>query len=178
MRIISGKYRGKKLAPPEGFAVRPTADRVREALFNILQFEVPGSSVLDLFAGSGALGIEAISRGCAKAVFGDADTALVKRNLQAVGETAAVITGDYQQVIDRLARSGERFDIVFLDPPYRAELAESAVRRIDSENLLYPEGVIVWEHIPADVIRIGDTSFEVTDTRTYGKTALSFIRRK
>ena len=128
MRIISGSARGRKLFSPEGMDVRPTTDKVKESLFNIIQFELPGAAVLDLFAGTGQLGLEALSRGAEKAVFVDSSgksLSVVKKNVELCGfsANARLVRSD---ALSYLVRAEERFDIVFLDPPYHNGLCEKA----------------------------------------------------
>ena len=130
MRVISGKARGVVLKTPRGSATRPTADRVKEAVFSILQFEIPGSSILDLFGGTGQLGIEALSRGAKQAVFVDArDDAcqLIRENLKRTGmeSSTKIIRSDY---LAYLKCCRESFDIIFLDPPYSEVFLENASR--------------------------------------------------
>ncbi len=122
MRVIAGRHGGRRLQAPAGEATRPTSDRVREALFSILGARVEGAHVLDLFAGSGALGIEALSRGAAAATFVDAapDAVRVLRgNLAALGEEAEVVHGDALRWLRAAPRRARQYDLVFLDPPYR-----------------------------------------------------------
>ncbi|MBS7262750.1 MAG: 16S rRNA (guanine(966)-N(2))-methyltransferase RsmD [Eubacteriales bacterium] len=171
MRVIAGEWKGRKLiAPPDGEAtVRPTADRVKESLFNILAPRLPDAAVLDLFAGSGALAIESLSRGAAVAVCCDRDTALARRNLRSLGldgPRVRVLTGDYALCVEKLRR--ERFDIVFLDPPYAADYAAvlRAVRALDAS--LY-----VVEH-DARVV-LDPVGYVQTDERRYGRTVLTFL---
>ena len=128
MRIISGSARGRRLVSPEGFDVRPTTDKVKESMFNIIQFELDGAAVLDLFAGTGQLGIEALSRGAEKAVFVDASKKsleTVRKNIALAGfsSSAETVQGD---AFAYLAAAKEQFDIVFLDPPYHNGLCEKA----------------------------------------------------
>ena len=117
MRVISGKYRGRRLHAPEGKRVRPTTDRVKEALFSVIQFAVPGTQVLDLFAGSGALGIEALSRGAESCVFVENNRRHIdclKLNLEKADEAYEIISTDYIAALKRL--SGRKFGLVFCDP--------------------------------------------------------------
>ena len=130
MRVVAGKAKGVVLKTPEGMQTRPTADRVKEALFSILQFDLPGTTVLDLFGGTGQLGIEAISRGAKSAVFvdaGDAPCKLIKENLRRAkmeGE-GRVVRADYLQF---LSQCREKFDIIFLDPPYAEVFLENSIK--------------------------------------------------
>ena len=147
MRVISGKARGSVLKTPNGFQTRPTTDRVKEALFSILQFEIPGGRVLDLFGGTGQLGIEALSRGAKSAVFVDASDAackLIKENLKKtkLEDNTKVVRSDYLQY---LCSCKDRFDIIFLDPPYAEVFLETALKMITEIDILQSGGIIVAE---------------------------------
>ena len=144
MRVITGSARGRKLKTPENFDIRPTTDNVKEALFNILQFDVEGRRVLDLFAGTGQLGIEALSRGAKSAVFVDADREalrIVRENLKACGLTGELRQQDALSVL----RQGGKFDLIFVDPPYDAGLYESVLEGINSVDKLSDGGIIICE---------------------------------
>lgn len=145
MRIIAGKYRGRKLSEFDGNAVRPTSDRAREGIFSALAFEIQGKKMLDGFSGSGAVGIEALSRGASEVVFTDSAKAsceLTKKNLALVGERARVINCD---CVRFLSQTDETFDIVFLDPPYKSDDGIKAVKTIASRKLLSDGGLVVIE---------------------------------
>jgi 16S rRNA (guanine(966)-N(2))-methyltransferase RsmD len=146
MRIISGSARGRKLQEPAGNAIRPTTDMVKESVFNIIQFQLAGRRVLDLFAGTGQLGIEALSRGASAAVFVDESAEalkLVRLNLKAAGfeNAAQVVRTDALSFI----KSGAKFDIVFLDPPYDTPLLDQALRHIFEFDILQENGIIICE---------------------------------
>ena len=144
MRVITGTARGRKLKTPENYDIRPTTDNVKEALFNILQFDIEGRRVLDLFAGTGQLGIEALSRGASEVVFVDQSresVRIVKENLKACGMTAPVFQTN---ALDFL-RSCGRFDLIFVDPPYDAGLYEPVLKSINSVDNLSDGGIIVCE---------------------------------
>lgn len=148
MRVIAGIYKGRKLRSPENHDIRPTSDKTKEAMFSMLTGRTEGARVLDLFAGSGALGIEALSRGAKACVFVDSSRAavrLIKENLAGcgIGEEATVRTGDYRRVLETLEGT---FDIIFMDPPYDKGLAEEAFRLIDEGELLAPDGILIAEH--------------------------------
>ncbi len=176
MRIISGKYRGLKLADFDGDAVRPTADRVKESLFNILMGKVAGADVLDLFCGSGNLGIECLSRGAASVHFNDASATsigILKKNLIRLKDepTCKVTNLDFSVC---LARAG-RFDLIFIDPPYRMEAGMQALKIIGEKSLLNDGGVAVLER---DRSFSGEINgLNVTDERKYGKTYLTFFEK-
>lgn len=144
MRVITGSARGRKLKTPETYDIRPTTDNVKEAVFNIIQFDIEGRRVLDLFAGTGQLGIEALSRGAVSAVFVDRDreaVKIVKDNLRTCGLDAAVRQEDALGFL----RRGERFDVIFVDPPYDAGLYEPVLETIKSVDNLSEGGIIICE---------------------------------
>jgi 16S rRNA (guanine966-N2)-methyltransferase len=174
MRVIAGEWRGRPLKAPPGAATRPTSDRVREALFSILAGRVPGARVLDLFAGSGALGIEALSRGAAEATFVDEAAAAIRAveaNLKAVRAAAAVRRTDALRFLGAARDRGAQYDLVFLDPPYRqAERLAPAL----SEALpavLAPGAVAVAE---SDRRAPLDLTLPLHDERRYGDTLIRF----
>ena len=174
MRIISGKYRALTLSEFAGDDIRPTADRVKESLFNIIAQSVPSSRALDLFCGSGGLGLECISRGAEFVHFNDisADSIKVlKKNLSRIKEQNYKITN--MNFSDCLFSIGGKFDLIFLDPPYRLEAGREALQIIASRNVLAEDGIAVLER---------DRAFEgeiegltVYDERKYGRTYLSFF---
>ena len=180
MRVIAGHYGGRRLQAPPGRATRPTSDRVREALFSVLGTRVEGARVLDLFAGSGALGIEALSRGAAEADFVEvAGPALrtLEANLATLGIAASVRRGDALRALRAASRAGRQYDLVFLDPPYRraAHLARELSQALPA--VLAPEALVVSESdrrapldlspdLPAfDERRYGDTLIRIHATR-------------
>lgn len=180
MRIIAGSRKGRTLFAPQGRNTRPTLDRVKEALFGILQLETPGAAVLDLFAGSGNLGLEALSRGASHALFCDRDPkslAAIRRNIEALGFEAQsrVIAGDFMAALRQAQREGLRFDLVFLDPPYATDLAQKALGVLSEVELLTQDAVLVVEHDPAAPPR---TPGFTADTRRYGDVGLSILRRE
>ncbi len=147
MRVITGSARGIQLKTPEGMQTRPTTDRVKEALFSIIHFDIPGAKVLDLFGGTGQLGIEALSRGAASATFvdqSDAACRLIKENLRRTKfeNTGKVVRADYMEY---LSRCREEYDIILLDPPYAEVFLENALKRITEIDILRSGGIIVAE---------------------------------
>jgi 16S rRNA (guanine966-N2)-methyltransferase len=172
VRVIAGEYRGRRLTAPPGAATRPTSDRVREALFSILGARVPGARVLDLFAGSGALGLEALSRGAASATFvDDAPAAIraVNANLAALRATAEVRRGDALGFLGAASSAAAQYDLVFLDPPYR--LAERLSGRL-SEALpavLAPGAAAVAESDRRAPLAL---DLPLHDERRYGDTLI------
>lgn len=153
MRVVSGSARGKQLLPVPGMDTRPTTDRVKESIFNIIQMRVRGARVLDLFAGTGQMGIEALSRGAARADFVDADRKaadIVRKNLAGarVADRAQVHQTDFKKYLAGCPRQG--FDLVFLDPPYGGKLLQSALFEIQRFDILSPDGIIVCESAVVD----------------------------
>lgn len=178
MRIITGSARGKKLVTLEGEQVRPTPDRVKEALFNIIQFDIEGRNVLDLFAGSGQIGIEALSRGAAQATFVDAgkdSTKVVLKNLESSGlaEHARVVNMDFASF---LSQKNNPFDIAFLDPPYRTGILQRALPL--TAQVMSKGGTIICEH-PSDE-EVPETAGDFIRGRSYryGKILLTLYRHK
>lgn len=174
MRVVAGLYRGRRLVAPAGRATRPTADRVREAVFSMLG-DLDGAVVLDLFAGSGALGLEALSRGAASATFVDSDAravAAVRRNLESVGATAEVHRRDALAHLE--AAGGAHFDLVFVDPPYSSagHLAEPLSERLPPA--LTPGALIVTE---SDKRAPLDLRMPLRRERTYGDTRIAIHER-
>lgn len=177
MRIIAGKYRGKRLFSPDGNKTRPTADKIKESVFNILASagELQGS-VLDLFAGTGALGIEALSRGADSAVFVDKSpeaAAIVKKNLALVGATARVYNTDWKVAVRKLI--GQKFDLIFLDPPYALGFETELLAEIMQKQLLAPSGVIVVEHASYNNFEFDGRIFSA-DRRDYSIASVTFLR--
>ena len=179
MRIIAGEARGRRLFAPEGEETRPTADRVREALFNIIRAEVEDAVVLDLFAGSGALALEALSRGARSAVLCDKSpraVQVIRRNVALMGaeDRARIVSGDWQRAV---GAGNESFTLVFLDPPYRmTEVYAEAARRLREAGRLADGALIVMEHGAGAPIQGLDGSFAVEDERRYRDTALTLVR--
>jgi len=180
MRVIGGNFRGRKLAALHGRNVRPTADRVREAIFNILGPRVRGARVLDLFCGTGALGIEAMSRNASEAVFVDSAGAslnVVRKNLTLCGltDTVRVIKWDVVKSLNPLLAYREHFDLVFLDPPYNRQMVLPPLGHLATHHLVAPDAMIIVEHDPAETIPQGHGQWAVTDTRRYGQTQVTFL---
>ena len=180
MRVITGSAKGVRLKTPDGLKTRPTSERVKEAVFSIIQFDIPGSRVLDLFAGTGQMGIEALSRGASYAGFVDSwkDACMLVRNnlkLARLSEYAAVVQSDY---LSYLERCREKFDIIILDPPYAEVFLENALKKISEIDILSDRGIIICER-PADKQLDLDTPGLLCgkDYR-YGKTYISVFRRE
>ena len=180
MRVITGSARGRRLRELEGLETRPTTDRVKESMFNILQFDIEGSRVLDLFAGTGQLGIEALSRGAAAAVFVEQRrdaVALIRENLKLTGLTdrARVVSGD---ALSYLAGAGERFDLVFLDPPYAAGLWKPALEALSRFDILLDHGIILCESPQDEALPDVVGSCRIHRTYRYGRIKLTTYHRE
>ncbi len=182
MRVIGGKYRGQKLKSPRGMKVRPITDRVKESLFGYLGAGVEGASVLDLFAGTGSLGIEALSRGAEFVCFVEkhAPTVrIIKENLRRVGaeERAKVITAELPRLLVRLKGDRGRYDLIFLDPPFRIDfkvLAEIFQGIVEGDFLA--EGVqVVYRHSPHLRYNPPEEMWSLTDRRSYGDSVISLF---
>lgn len=182
MRIIAGTARGRRLKAPPGKQTRPTSDRVREALFSILGPPPPEAWVLDLFAGSGALGLEALSRGAKMAVFvEESNVAMQTLRLNIdqldLSSCARVHRGEAVRSLRRLAREGQGFHWIFLDPPYATSLAEQCLREIGQASMLAESGRIIVEHDHRSEPGEFFGSLVKTDSRRYGDTSVSFYER-
>ncbi len=172
MRVITGTARGHKLKTPENYDIRPTTDNVKESVFNIIQFDIEGRRVLDLFAGTGQLGIECLSRGAAEAVFIDENTAavkIVKENLKTCGFTAAVLQ---QDALSYLRHCG-KFDLVFVDPPYDSGLYESVLETINSVDILSDGGIILCESRREKVLPDMRAPYRKKKEYNYGRVKLT-----
>jgi 16S rRNA (guanine966-N2)-methyltransferase len=182
MRVIGGERRGARLVSAQGLSIRPTTDRVRESIFSILVREVPGAVVLDLFAGTGALSIEALSRGANRATLVEqapSSIAVIERNIATTGLTkwTTLLKGDAHAVVERLVKQQARFDLIFADPPYASGSAARLVTEAIVARLLAgPDAVLVVEHAAADGLPAPAPSLTLFDSRTYGETALAFYR--
>ena len=180
MRIIAGKYKGIRLTSPKDETVRPTTDRIKETVFNILvsRYSVENTDVLDLFCGSGALGLEAASRGAKSVVFADASADSIKLTKENIAKTKSdfeVIRGDFRSTVKKLR--GRKFGIVFVDPPYKAGFYDEVIAAISDYELLDDGGVIVAEcDGDADLIKYGEI-FDA-DIRKFGNTKVGFYSVK
>ena len=179
MRVVSGKAKGVVLKTPAGMLTRPTSDRVKEAMFSIIQFNLPGAAVLDLFGGTGQLGIEALSRGAASTVFVDLrDDAcrLIKENIRRVGfdKDAIVVRSDYMAY---LKRCNIKFDIILLDPPYAEEFLENSLKMIAEIDILKTGGIIIAER-PVDKLSLPEIrGYDRSKDYKYGSTLVTVFRR-
>ncbi|MFQ5655916.1 MAG: 16S rRNA (guanine(966)-N(2))-methyltransferase RsmD [Candidatus Methylomirabilales bacterium] len=178
MRVIAGTSKGRRLKVPKGKGVRPTSDYLRETLFDILGPSVCGTRFLDLYAGSGAVGIEALSRGGDEVVFLEQDPAclrVLRKNVEAAGfGERRVVAGDVLRLLPRLVRQGERFDIIFLDPPYGSRLAERTLDIVASGDLLRPGGIVIVEHFAKEPLPPRFGHLTRVREKAHGQTVLSF----
>lgn len=183
MRVINGKARGTKLSSIESLSTRPTLDRVKESLFNIIQNNLRDAVVLDLFAGSGQLGIEALSRGADKAYLCDINrdaVKMIKQNLEKtkLKDKAVVINEDYKKAL-RTLNTNEKFDIIFIDPPYKEDIAVDSIIDIIHESRLKENGIMIIEtdEIERDLREINKIeNIKIIDQRKYGRASLIFIK--
>jgi 16S rRNA (guanine966-N2)-methyltransferase len=181
LRVIAGELKGRKLQKLEGINIRPTSDRVKESLFNILGTRVFDSEFLDLFAGSGGIGIEAYSRGAAKIVFIDESIKsiqVLKGNLEQlkVSQRIEVYNTDYIHALHKLSQEGRGFDIIFVDPPYLKGFAQNALVHISQEGILKEEGLLVIEHDLEDSMPETAGKLRLGRQKKYGNTMLSFYQ--
>jgi 16S rRNA (guanine966-N2)-methyltransferase len=179
MRIIAGALKGRRLVAPRGATTRPTADQVRIALMDTLMPRLPGAHVLDLFAGAGGVGLEALSRGAATATFVERDAralAALRANVAAtaMADQARVLRDDVSRALGRLAREGARFDVVFLDPPYETDLAAATLQDLADGAVLAPGAVVVAQHFTKRAPALGPR-WRLGRTRRFGETTLTYL---
>ncbi|MGE5582623.1 MAG: 16S rRNA (guanine(966)-N(2))-methyltransferase RsmD [Bacillota bacterium] len=179
MRVIAGKYKGRNLKGPKHEGLRPTADRVKEALFNIIGARINGSRFLDLFAGSGGIGIEALSRGADLVVFNDANSSsikLLRENLTIIDpeDRYRLFQLPAERALEILNKEGDSFDLIFLDPPFQAGLVPKTLAAIAIKKLLKEDGILIVEH-PTQV-RIENPEFTEFLSRKYGDIHLTFLK--
>ncbi|MCI6255407.1 MAG: 16S rRNA (guanine(966)-N(2))-methyltransferase RsmD [Clostridiales bacterium] len=179
MRVITGTARGRKLRELPGMETRPTTDKVKESIFNIIQFDIEGRRVLDLFGGTGQLGIEALSRGAAHCTFVDLRreaAAVIRENLQVtrLADQARVVQGDS---LSFLASCREKFDLILLDPPYASGLLEKAVKEAAAIDILTENGIMVCESAADQVLPALEAPYEKGREYRYGKIKITLYRR-
>ena len=180
MRVITGSARGKRLIAPEGLDTRPTADRVKEAIFSIIQFDIEGRHVLDLFAGSGQMGVEALSRGAFSCVFVDSDRKAVEATRKNIAncnfeERAEVLSCDAVSALSRMKKG--RFGLIFLDPPYNTELLETSVLKICTLDLLAQGGIMVCETEVGHTLPQLPEGYKILKEYRYGRTVVITVTR-
>lgn len=180
MRVISGKYRGRKLFSPANAEIRPTTDRAKENLFNILQNHIENAIVIDLFSGSGALGIEALSRGAKKVYFCDNNRAaltLTKKNLFFAPESDyEIVKGDFSDCLQRLGARGVKADIILSDPPYELKLTSQILKSIEKASILASGGKIIIERSVSDKEKT-TSIYDLADERKYGDTVINIFQK-
>lgn len=183
MRIISGKAKGTKLYTLEGTNTRPTLDRVKESIFNIIQSDIPDAVVLDLFAGSGAIGLEMLSRGAQKAILCDKSEEaikVIKKNVQKthMEEKADIYNIDFKSCIEKV--QNQKFDIIYIDPPYNTNFIVQALQSIIEKNILQAEGIIILETDDEERIlqEIEEIEVTIVDKRKYGRARIIFLKSK
>ena len=184
MRVIAGEKRHLLLKTVDDLSVRPTTDKIKETLFNMIQFQIPGKTFLDLFAGSGAIGIEALSRGAVKATFidnSDRSIKIIKENLAHCGLTdrASVIKGDVSISLESLSRKNEAYDIIFMDPPYDKGLYKPVFERLAKSNLVKDDTMIILEtSLKDDAVGIEEMGYEIYKIKKYKTNKHIFFRIK
>ncbi len=180
MRVIAGNYRGRRIISPEGKNIRPTSDRTKEAVFNIIQWDVEDSVFIDLFSGCGGMGIEALSRGAERVFFSDIDKYaidLINKNLQGITGNYTVTQGDYKDVLNKYKHHGVQADFVYVDPPYACikEEGSNLLNAIYNSGILKDDGIVILEH-GTDISSV-QCKFALYDTRKYGIAVLDFYRK-
>jgi 16S rRNA (guanine966-N2)-methyltransferase len=180
MRIISGISRGRKLVTPRNQSLRPTSDRVKESIFNILQEKMAGGLVLDLFAGTGNLGIEALSRGAKKAIFVEKERQalrLIRRNLTQFGleERSEILPRDVNRAIGILKQRGECFDLILMDPPYERGLIRKTLMELNSKQIYHKGSILVIEHNRREPLPQILDGWNLIRQRRMGDTVISFL---
>jgi 16S rRNA (guanine(966)-N(2))-methyltransferase RsmD len=180
MRIISGTSKGRKLVTPKSQSLRPTSDRVKESIFNILRLEMEGKVVLDLFAGTGNLGIEALSRGAKKAIFverGRQAIRLIQRNLSRLGleEYSEIVPRDANRAIGILKQRGESFDVILMDPPYEKGLIQKTLMKLRSHPIYNKDSILVIEHNKREPLPVTLPGWNLIRQRQIGDTVITFL---
>jgi 16S rRNA (guanine966-N2)-methyltransferase len=180
MRIISGTSKGRRLATQRGRALRPTSDRVKESIFNILQGELEGKSVLDLFAGTGNLGIEALSRGAKRTLFvekGRQASQLIQRNLRQCGMEgrAEILPKDVNRAIGILHQKGEAFDLILMDPPYEKGLIRKTLMKLNTQRIYHKDSILVIEHGRREPLPDRVEGWNLIRQRKMSDTLISFL---
>ncbi len=180
MRIISGASKGRKLATPKDLSLRPTSDRVKESIFNILGGQVEGGTVLDLFAGTGNLGIEALSRGAKEVIFvekGKQALRLIQRNLAQfkMEERSELLPTDANRAIGILRQRGKTFDLIFMDPPYEQGLIERTLSKLNSRPIFHEDSIVVVEHHRREPLSSAAKGWNLIRERQIGETVISIL---
>lgn len=183
MRVIAGEKRHLLLKTLYDLSIRPTTDKIKETLFNMIQFDIPGKKFLDLFAGSGAIGIEALSRGASEATFVDNNERaikVIKENLEHTGLTdrAKVIKGDASLSLENISRENEPYGIIFMDPPYDKDLYRPVFERLKGSNIVNENTIIILEvALKDDAVGIDDLGFKITKVKKYKSNKHIFFKK-
>ena len=179
MRIVGGQYKGRVLSMPKG--IRPTQDKVRKAVFDILQ-DIEGLSFLELFAGSGSVGLEAISRGACEAVFVESNRdcqSVIRKNIESLkAQACAIYPFETERGLQILHKEGRKFDIVFLDPPYYKDLAKKTLQMLGAYDIVAPNGLVIAQHFKRDDLPQAAGGLVLFKRSTYGDTQLSLYRKE
>lgn len=183
MRIITGSAKGAKLKAPQGLDTRPTADRVKESVFNILGDIVVDANVLDLFAGTGNLGLEALSRGAKTAVFvdhGSESIGIIKENATHTKliEHTEIYRNDVLRALDKFVQTNRSFDLLFCDPPYKKGFVQAILEKLDKDPIMAPNGIVVMEHSRHELVEDQWENLQLRRTERYGATLISFLLYK
>jgi len=183
MRVIGGKAKGHRLMSPDGMHVRPTTDRVKEAVFNSIQQYLMDAVILDLFAGAGTLGIEGLSRCAEKTYFVDSSLKqieLIKKNLikTKLMDSAVLICSDTYEAVDKLSEKGMKFDLIFLDPPYNKGFVQGTLEKLDRTKILTKEGLIIVEYSHQEEPPLKMGNLQCTSNRRYGSTGVAYFERR
>ena len=181
LRVISGKARGLKLDTPKNQDVRPTTDRVKESLFNMISSYIMDSNILDLFAGTGSLGIECLSRGAKNCIFVDKSKDsinIVRSNIKKarVENESMILNVDFKGAVKKLSTQNQKFDVIFMDPPYYENMFIECLKSIDEFNLLDEDGIIVVEHDTKDLFEESIGRLNKSREKKYGNTTLTFYK--
>jgi 16S rRNA (guanine966-N2)-methyltransferase len=181
LRVISGSAKGHGLKTIKGDTTRPTSDKVKGAVYNIIAPYIEGSTVLDMFAGTGSLGIEALSRGAASAVFFDKSPQccrIIRENLEhtRLAEKASVFNMDYAAGINKMYLEGRKFDIIIMDPPYNKNFIQEALKLITKNDIIVDDGIVIAEHSVMDRLPENCGKLNAIDTRKYGDTMITIYK--
>ena len=179
MRVAGGQFKGRKLKTVSGLFTRPTTDKIRQSIFNILMNDIEDKDVLDLFAGSGALGIEALSRGADSATFvenGHRQVEILKGNLVSLELPKSIVKLDYKSACQKLHDENRQFDLIFADPPYEKYLPDQIAETVHQYNLLRQNGFLILEHKTGEQVK--DDRFVLIKARKFGQTEVTFYVRK
>ena len=183
MRVIAGKAKGRKLLLQEGMGTRPTLDRIKESIFNIIQNRVRDSLAIDIFSGTGSLGIEAASRGAKHTYLiekGDSSYNLLKKNVENLKfqDICTTLKGDCYQYLEEFGKEKKVFDLIFIDPPYAKEMIPPAIELVSKYNLLKKDGLIVTKIDSGEILYEGNNEIILIDKRKYGNTTVCFYEYK